>query len=270
LTVARSSFVGNSFTSGGGSLFISAISDGTLLVDSSTFSGAVETGGGPWFGASIQVASLEGEFDILNSTMDETVVANGSAVSVGTVSAGTVNIAHSSIRGPGGVSIENNDSTTNPRIENSVLESTGAALALALDTSSNGARVQLKYSILNTNLAGLADDVVGNLLATDPQLGALANNGGPRMFTRLPLAGSPAINAGDPAYSGNPAFDERGTGFARLQGTRIDIGAAEVKPALAATGSTVSWWVIAIAAGVVILGVVTLILSRRARSKIEA
>ncbi|MEO5535901.1 MAG: LPXTG cell wall anchor domain-containing protein [Pseudolysinimonas sp.] len=39
---------------------------------------------------------------------------------------------------------------------------------------------------------------------------------------------------------------------------------------LAATGSTVPWWIIVIAAGVVILGVVALVLSRRARGKIDS
>lgn len=44
-------------------------------------------------------------------------------------------------------------------------------------------------------------------LNTDPLLGALANNGGPT-DTHLPLAGSPAIDMGDPVYC--PALDQRG------------------------------------------------------------
>jgi predicted outer membrane repeat protein len=66
---------------------------------------------------------------------------------------------------------------------------------------------------------------------TAPGLGPLANNGGPT-FTHLPLAGSVAINNGNPSFSAN-AFtppmttDQRGTGFARVLGGRIDSGAVE-------------------------------------------
>lgn len=57
----------------------------------------------------------------------------------------------------------------------------------------------------------------------DPLLGDLALNGG-LTTTRLPAAGSPAINAGTGA--GAPAFDQRG--FTRPKGAAVDMGAAEV------------------------------------------
>lgn len=59
---------------------------------------------------------------------------------------------------------------------------------------------------------------------TDPKLGPLADNGGPTR-TRLPLAGSPALNAGDDAAC--PLFDQRGV--PRPSGTHSDIGAVEVR-----------------------------------------
>jgi hypothetical protein len=55
----------------------------------------------------------------------------------------------------------------------------------------------------------------------NPQIGALADNGGPT-FTRALLAGSPARNAG----AACPAADQRG--IARPQGSACDIGAYEV------------------------------------------
>ena len=55
---------------------------------------------------------------------------------------------------------------------------------------------------------------------TDPQLTALANNGGPTL-TMSPLASSPAIGFGDPA--GAPATDQRG--YYRTGVNGIDIGA---------------------------------------------
>ncbi|WP_197526517.1 choice-of-anchor Q domain-containing protein [Botrimarina colliarenosi] len=95
---------------------------------------------------------------------------------------------------------------------------------------------------------------VGNLLGVDPLLGPLQDNGGPT-WTHALLAGSPAIDAGDPArvavpwnYSpggGLPPLtfvgdvDQRGEGYPRvLDGgsgaMRIDIGAyeADVAPSL--------------------------------------
>jgi uncharacterized repeat protein (TIGR01451 family) len=60
----------------------------------------------------------------------------------------------------------------------------------------------------------------------DPRLGPLQDNGGATP-TRLPLAGSPLINAGDPAFAPPPDTDQRGPGFPRVRGGRIDIGATE-------------------------------------------
>jgi hypothetical protein len=60
--------------------------------------------------------------------------------------------------------------------------------------------------------------------ASTPMLSPLSNNGGPT-FTMALQVGSPAVNKGlNPA---NLTTDQRGTGFARLHGTAIDIGAIE-------------------------------------------
>ncbi len=63
---------------------------------------------------------------------------------------------------------------------------------------------------------------VGDLSNTDPQIGALASNGGPTQ-TRALLAGSPAIDAADGGWC--PADDQRGV--ARPVGPQCDIGAFE-------------------------------------------
>ena len=62
----------------------------------------------------------------------------------------------------------------------------------------------------------------GNFIGGDPQLGALANNGGPT-WTLLPSRGSPVIDA--IACTNAPATDQRG--IARPQGAQCDIGAVE-------------------------------------------
>jgi hypothetical protein len=79
----------------------------------------------------------------------------------------------------------------------------------------------------NTGAFNRPGDVEG---IANPLLGPLANNGGPTMTHAL-LAGSPAINAGDPAAVAGvgdvPAFDQRGFAFNRVVNGRIDIGAFE-------------------------------------------
>ena len=80
-------------------------------------------------------------------------------------------------------------------------------------------------NIVGVNGAGTRD--INTILDTN-----LADNGGPTMTHAL-VAGSPAIDAGDPA--GNTSqFDQRGEGFDRIFGSSIDIGAfeAETQPIL--------------------------------------
>jgi hypothetical protein len=64
---------------------------------------------------------------------------------------------------------------------------------------------------------------IGSLNNTDPELGPLADNGGPTLTMAL-LPGSPAIDAGD--ISAAQPTDQRG--FPRVVGPRIDIGAYEL------------------------------------------
>src|SRR5437660_11646936 len=58
-------------------------------------------------------------------------------------------------------------------------------------------------------------------------LGPFQDNGG-STFTHALLPGSPAINAGDPAFTPPPFFDQRGLGFDRIVNGRLDIGSFEV------------------------------------------
>ncbi|MCO6042745.1 right-handed parallel beta-helix repeat-containing protein [Aeoliella sp. ICT_H6.2] len=87
---------------------------------------------------------------------------------------------------------------------------------------------------------GLANGIDGNLVGSsespiNPLLGPLQDNGGPTLTHSL-LPGSPAIDAGDPAAVAGvgdvPEFDQRGGGFDRVTGGRIDIGAFELQVAL--------------------------------------
>ena len=75
----------------------------------------------------------------------------------------------------------------------------------------------------------LTGNTVGTITGKDPLLAPLANNGGPTATHAL-LAGSPAIDSGDPASPGGPgtacpSTDQRG--FLRPRGKGCDIGAVE-------------------------------------------
>jgi hypothetical protein len=89
---------------------------------------------------------------------------------------------------------------------------------------------------------GLANGSNGNLVGImSPGLGTVGDNGGPTQTIPL-LAGSPAIDAGNNAKaldaSGQPlTTDQRGPGFPRIQGARVDIGAFEFTP----TTPTIIW-----------------------------
>ena len=75
----------------------------------------------------------------------------------------------------------------------------------------------------NNNVGGEPDSPQ----SIDPKLAPLDFYGGINKTCAL-LPGSPAIDAGDPALTASPtAFDERGTGYPRVVGQHLDIGAVE-------------------------------------------
>src|SRR6266446_202299 len=106
------------------------------------------------------------------------------------------------------------------------------------------------YNLLgSTSGATFTGTTTHNIINPNPNLGALANNGGPTQ-TMLPLLSSPAINAGDPANLPPDTFDLNGNsntteplpvdqrGFARVVGGNFDIGAVETNYAISATAGT--------------------------------
>lgn len=78
----------------------------------------------------------------------------------------------------------------------------------------------------NPNIAGSFTDNGGNLTSGNPALSALGNYGGPTQ-TMPPLAGSPAIDAGNDAAAPSFTYDQRGVGYPRSLGSHVDIGAVE-------------------------------------------
>lgn len=86
------------------------------------------------------------------------------------------------------------------------------------------------YNLIGNPACTISGDLTGNLTGVEARLGALQDNGGP-VFTHLPEADSPAIDAANPAIPGSggnacPALDQRG----RLrQILACDIGTVELQ-----------------------------------------
>ena len=81
------------------------------------------------------------------------------------------------------------------------------------------------YNLVET-VGNCTIGATGDITGLDPRLGPLQENGG-ASWTHALLTGSPAIDAGDPAFASPPDYDQRGSGFARLVNGRVDIGAFE-------------------------------------------
>jgi hypothetical protein len=130
------------------------------------------------------------------------------------------------------------NAATLTRVESSIIAgNSGAAAGTGSDVDFIDAQFVNSFQSLGYNVIG-----TGNALAkfnqpgdkigiTNPLLGPLAANGG-LTATHALLDGSPAINAGKPSFiasSFTPPLttDQRGTGFARVLGGRIDAGAFE-------------------------------------------
>lgn len=160
-----------------------------------------------------------GNLTITNSTITDNEVMGGSNARAGGVisaaSGVTLTVRNSIIAGN-----RNNANIADVRIEN------GGTF-----TSSGYNLIGNRGAVSTFNQTG--DQTGTSAALINPQLAALANNGGPT-FTHALLAGSTAINAGLNAlaidFNNQPiTTDQRGTGFTRVSGGTVDIGAFETQ-----------------------------------------
>lgn len=106
--------------------------------------------------------------------------------------------------------------------------------------------VTVEFSTITANTGGISDNVIGtstsvlaaivqdlsgsvsvdaySIVGGDPELGPLADNGGPT-WTHLPAHDSPAVDRAIGAVGSDPVLDQRGV--ARPQGAAKDAGAVE-------------------------------------------
>ncbi|MBI2214834.1 MAG: right-handed parallel beta-helix repeat-containing protein [Acidobacteria bacterium] len=195
--IRRTTISGNSASAGGG-IFLYGPDD-PFLVESSTISGNQATAGS---GGGIHLYSLYGGFDLRHTT-----------------------VAGNSATGSGGGVFTLSGPTP---VDHSIVGDNSAATEDDLGTAGDG-NFDVSFSLVESPGTANINDNGGNIFNQDPQLGPLANNGGPTA-THLPASASPVVNAGDPAFAPPPAVDQRG--LARVVGGTIDMGAVEINPGI--------------------------------------
>lgn len=245
VTLIRSTVDGNTAVdiNGGG---INAVGTVTLI-DSTVSDNSSELHGGGILsvgGVSLTNSTVSGN-QVINPSAGEggggirslgPIVVNYSTVTGNHVGAGGLG---GGLRGAMGENID---------ISNSIVAGNSAVGGIA-DIDPNAASLSVAFSLIGDNDGtGLPEaqtpDASGNLIGSsagggviDPLLESLQNNGGPTQTHAL-MAGSPAVDAGDPAAAPGagdvPLFDQRGNNFGRVQNGRIDIGALEVREPLSA------------------------------------
>ena len=228
LTVTSSTLSHNSALKYGGGIYNSGdmtISDSVL-----SYNSAEDRGGG--------IHTVYGEVVIGESTFSgnsATSFGGGIYNSDGNLTISGSTLAYNSASTGGGIASYHNTSSTtsilyNTLVAQNFLRATDPPNPSDLEGTFG---VTSSYTLIGDGSGGL-DASHGNLLGTpasplDPRLGPLQNNGGPTSTHAL-LDGSPAINAGDPDIFTDPnQYDQRGPGFSRVVGGRIDIGAVEVQ-----------------------------------------
>ncbi len=238
LTINRSVLSNNTASGSGGAM--QNFSGSTLNINNTTIMGNTSngtTGGG--------AGQLNGTSYITNST-----IANNTAPSAGGFQSNGILLVITNSTISGNTSTNNGGglhrATTNVNgyIRNSIISGNNGTSASPDVTNSTGGITSEGNNIIG-NVGTSTGWVAADLLNINPMLNPLADNGGFNM-TFLPMAGSPAIDAGQNCVidqsctSNNPTIpvttDQRG--IIRPQGTTVDIGSVEV--ALTPSNATVS------------------------------
>ncbi len=221
-TISRNSAVGGL---GGGVVS----SGGETTISGTTISGnsAGVRGGGVLFG------STTNSMTISNSTIsgNTTSIGNGGGISI---FQGTTHIRHSTITGNvapdgfgSGVAGNNNGTyVSDLQVLSSIISgNANSDVDNLLAGSGTNTFTSNGFNLIGTgNAASVFNLTTDQNGVTAPGLLPLANNGG-LTDTHALEATSPALDAGDTAAI--PTSDQRGSGFARLNGVRVDIGAFE-------------------------------------------
>jgi hypothetical protein len=243
VTFTRATIDRNTAAANGGGILVAAPAKVAILDSTVSNNRAPGRGGGVQFQGS---SGPGGGFAATNSTLSGNLGGFGGAIAVTRGGTGALQLANTTIANNsagffgGGVYDENVASfgVTTPANVIDIVD-TIVAGNLPQDTWSNepaapGGAIPWAVSWSLIGAPGNAILVgTGNIVGGAPPFGAggwlgpLANNGGPtQTHALLTTVADPAIDAGDPSFSGL-AFDQRGSPFTRVRNGRLDIGAFE-------------------------------------------
>jgi hypothetical protein len=238
IQLTRSTLDHNAATTDGGGILAQA---GVATVRDTTISGNQASGRGG--GVAVQFSPAG--FMAVNSTISNNAANLGGGIDALHTGAGAIVLRNSTVAANGalrgsGIMVENalasalltpaNVVAINTIVAGNILKSVAPDVdSLQPDTW------DVSFSVVGGIGPAVTLTGSGNLtgLAVPPPFGAggwlgpLQNNGGTTMTHELLTSvADPAINAGDPSFSGL-AFDQRGSPFTRVREGRVDIGAFE-------------------------------------------
>ena len=243
VTFTRTTIDTNSATLAGGGIEIE-LGEGAVL--DSTISGnqATQTGGG------VRLSGAGSRFSAINSTLSGNVANFGGGIYAIRAGANTLALANTTVANNragsgGGIMVENSLAFGQTTLANivSVVDTIVAGSAAPTDIVSREPQAAggvlpwgASYSVIGTagtvplvGTGNIIDGAVPAPFGATGWLGPLQNNGGPTLtHALLDSFPDPALDAGDPAFSGL-AFDQRGKPFKRVQNGRVDIGAYEFR-----------------------------------------
>jgi hypothetical protein len=219
---------------------------GTLNLANCTLSHNSATGG---YGGGIY--NDGGTLNMTNCTLSDNYGYYGGGINNnGTATLANCTLAGNSANTGGGIYNNSRLTLTNCTLANNSANAGGGILNRYTATLNNSivANSLTGSDIVNQKVLSGSNNLVEDgsgltgWLTGDPRLGELSYSGGPTQTIAL-LPGSPAIDAGSNAMaldaSRNPlTTDQRGAGFARISGSRVDLGAFEFQFAAAPTITT--------------------------------
>jgi len=196
MTITSSTISGNTAIGSGGGI----LNSGPLTITNCTITGNSASYKG--FGSGGGISSGSAPLTITNSTLSGNSVGSFQGYGSGiNLSGGTIHIG------------------------NTILNASGTGGSIFINS---GTVTSQGYNLSSDDGGGFLT-AAGDQVNTNPMLGPLQNNGGPT-GTHALLTGSPAINTGDPNFAPPPSYDQRGPGYPRVIGGRIDVGSFEVQP----------------------------------------
>lgn len=226
-TIEDSTIAGNTAATGrGGGIYVFDTDGGTHTVRNTTVSGNSAVAGGGIF-----LYQPGDPVVIENSTIsgNQATAGNGGGIYLYNFYAnGSLSVEHTTVAGnsatDSGGGIFNEFGGTVALDQSIVGDNTAGADP---DLGTGDSSFDVRFSLVENPGAASINNNGGNIFNQDPQLGPLQDNGGPTE-THLPAGASPAVNAGDPAFTPPPSTDQRG--FPRVVDGRIDMGSVEVTP----------------------------------------